>query len=218
MALEIHEELSDHTEIVALLSLVNDVLPLTGTVSNVINKKMKDIRTKRQEILFSGLASGDKLLTEDIIKQEDFLHKFVITYSAAINTRREEKIRMLAKLLKNSEAKSFNVDIDIYEEYLKILDELGYRELKALYFLNNYEKEYSVENKKDYWPDFINDLKNKLNLEDDEVKPFLNRLNSIGCFTISTGLGVTWEDFGVRGELSGIYKKIINIVNRKNKI
>lgn len=56
----------------------------------------------RTKTFFNELRKGNIALTEKIAKSEDFLHKFYISYKAAINTRRREKIKMFGRLLKSS--------------------------------------------------------------------------------------------------------------------
>ncbi len=83
----------------------------------------------------------------------------MITYRAALACYRHEKIQYFARLLNNASGKEFN--IDGYEEYLKIVDELSNREIRILTLIDKYYKETSGES-------FLNSLGNKIWIGDDE--------------------------------------------------
>ena len=84
---------------------------------------------------FDELAKGDVIVDEELLKSEDFLHAYFATTKYALNTRRREKIEMFARLLKSSITEKDISSIDEYEDLLKVLDELSYRELLALRIL-----------------------------------------------------------------------------------
>lgn len=56
----------------------------------------------------------------------------------ALDTRRREKTRMFARLFAGSLPEGGLSDVDEYEDFLAILDELSYRELRALAILSTF--------------------------------------------------------------------------------
>ncbi len=66
-----------------------------------IMNKIQDIRKERLRTFFDELGSGEIELTNNLIESEDFLHCYFATLRAALNTRRREKVRMFAGLLKS---------------------------------------------------------------------------------------------------------------------
>ncbi|MCZ4065667.1 hypothetical protein NB636_02110 [Oxalobacter aliiformigenes] len=126
----------DNVVIRALLQLI----PGGSVVDTIICDTMEKIKKIRQERFFIELKDGKIKLTEEIIKNEDFLHCFFITYNAAIRTRSEEKIGYLAKLLCGSVEDSMFSDVDDYEEILGVVSDLSCREIKLLVLLDDFEK------------------------------------------------------------------------------
>ena len=72
-----------------------------GAIDATLAATLLNIREKRLRIFFDELGSGRIELTQNLIASEDFLHCYFATVKAALNSRREEKIRMFARLLKS---------------------------------------------------------------------------------------------------------------------
>ena len=158
---------------------------------------------------------------------EDFIHKSLITMKAALNTRREQKIRMFARLLAqgvfNNRDKDF-YDTDQYEEYLKILDSLSLREIQLLEILYKYsisvprnqgENDLQWTNK--FWENFIKEAITVLNMttESKEVFAILGRLSRTGCFTFMNGAYIS--DGGDQGKLTSIYYELREVIKESTK-
>lgn len=88
---------------------------------------------------FDELSRGEIELKQELLDNNDFLHCFFATTEAAFKTNRTEKIRFLARLLLAAAVDGRLSDIDEYEEYLGILDDLSNRELAVLTLLDKYE-------------------------------------------------------------------------------
>ncbi len=193
--------------------------PFAAGLDAALLQKLQNIREERVRAFFDGLAEGKIELTEDLIKNEDFLHCFFITAKAALNTRRREKIKMFARLLKTAVVEDTFSNIDEYEEYLSILDELNYQEFSMLLLLDKYESKYprkDTENELQrawrFWPDFINELEKELKFPKEEINDRLARLNRTGCYETFVG-GYANYSGGV-GKLTSTYfrlKKLISV-------
>jgi len=117
---------------------ISTVAVLAGLLSNIGDSLLK----RRQNAFFEELKAKPNMLTEDVVKSEEFVHKFLITYKAVVMTHKAEKIKYLAKLLKSSTISENDIDVDEYEEYLNIITDLSYRELQILSII---DKNYKLD-------------------------------------------------------------------------
>lgn len=154
----------------------------------------QNLRAKRLGILFEELEKGETILSIDLIKSEEFFHRFLITTNAALKTYQDEKIRRFARLLIASTSSNSFSGMDDYEELLSILDELSDREFWILATLERYEMQFSLqpdENEfqqaKRFWQKFIYQIKNDLCIPQDEVDSSLIRLPRSGCYQLFAG-------------------------------
>lgn len=159
----------------------------------LVSQRVKEIRLERSKTFFDELESGLKQLDDETIKSEDFLHKFFISYKAAINTRRREKTKMFSNLFKSSLLKTDVSIVDTFEDYLKILDELSYREIQALYILESF---YSTPRNSDdsnlnwtdkFWDKFVSKLSTDVKISPEKVDSFMIRVSRTGCYELFTG-------------------------------
>lgn len=192
-----------------------------GTVSAIdagIVQKIQNIKENRAKIFFEELDRGNIHLTEEMIKSDDFLHAFYATTKVAMQSRREEKIKLFASYLKSiCQEKTPTQSIDEYEEYLCILDELSYREFQILGILEKYEQEHPVREKQtevqrtdQYWKQFKSEISGLLNISQDEVISTLTRLNRTGLYREITG---TYFDYhGGQGVLTEMYYKLKKMI------
>ena len=159
-----------------------------------------------------SLATGDVVVDEKLLECEDFLHAYYATTKYALNSRRREKIRMFARLLKSSITESEISDVDEYEDILKILDELSYRELLALKILDEYsstprtEEENDLQWTEQFWNEFEQRLSNELRIPKNQVADFMNRIGRTGCYELFTGM--YWDYTGGKGKLTSTYHRL----------
>jgi len=187
---------------------------------------IQNMRETRLRLFFEELDKGDVQLSDEIIQSCDFLHAFFATTKAALNTRRKEKIQMFARILNSFAAKSCEVGIDEYEDYLNVLDELSYREIVVLTILGKYEKMETLESQlsasmraHSFWDDFIQEAAANLSIGRDEVESILLRLTRTGCYRI---FDTTYRDVLEHcGRLTPFYYKLRKLVkhfeNRDNR-
>lgn len=192
-----------------------------GAIDVVLMKTLENIKRERAAAYFDELATGDAVVDEKLLECEDFLHAYYATTKCALNSRRREKIRMFARLLKSSLAESEISAIDKYEDFLKILDELSYRELLALKVLDEYSSTPRTEEQNDlqwtrqFWDEFEQRLADKLNLPKDQVPDFMNRIARTGCYEIFTGM--YWGYAGGQGKLTSTYHKLRKFIEVNNQ-
>lgn len=204
---------SGHPGLQALLKLI----PGWASADALLQARALELRIDRITTFSDELAKGNVELTDDVIKDNDFLHCFFKTTHAVMNTRRKEKIRMFARLLKSSLTGTFS-DADEYEEYLGILDELSFRELRILSILEKYQfpqasGENGLQRATRFWDSFISEIAQH-GIPKDEINAFLTRLNRSGCYA-AFGSDYAGAD-NIKGELTPMYFKLKSAIQDIN--
>lgn len=190
-----------------------------GALDVLLVGTLDDIRRDRSAAFFDELSVDGALITEADIQSEDFLHKYFTTVKVALNTRRREKIVMFAKLLKSSCADDSVSDVDVYEDFLTILDELSFRELKALSILDEYSKRPRLHDHNDlqwtttFWDDFEVRVTRELDLPSEEVSCFMNQIIRTGCYEIFTGGYMDYT--GGKGKLTPTFRRLQALIQKK---
>ena len=194
------------------------LIPLgVGSAADVyLVKTLEKIRLERLRTYFDELTDGDAIVDEDLLISEDFLHSFAVTTRLALNTRRREKIQMFARLLKNSVATSNFIGSDELEEFLSILDDLGYREIQALNLLDKFSNTPKLDGQNDlqwinqFWSSFEIELIQLLNISKSEIPDFMNRITRTGCYEVLTGM--YWDYTGGKGKLTPTYRRFKKLI------
>ena len=165
------------------------LIPYASVVEAAALTAVDRIREDRALTFFEELAVANAIDNPELLEQEDFVHRFLTTMKFALNTRRREKIRMFGRLLKNSTLHDRELaNVDEYEDFLGILDELSYRELRALAILDTFSGAAREENQNDmqwtmtFWDEFCRRLSDELPLPSDEVADYMKRISRTGCF------------------------------------
>jgi len=212
----------------ALLKLV----PGGSSLDTLLSHRGQEIKEERTKAFFDELDKGNIELTEEIIDSEDFIHCFIITLKAAQESRQREKIRIFARLLKFSIKPECFSDINEFEETVKIIEELSYREILILRLLEDFEKnnpDHPIKQipetpiKEDltplniaikYWDTFIKQVQIDFNIPEDEVPNILNRLTRSGLYGIISNM---WKGkYRNQGYLTAIYYNLKNVIQDEN--
>lgn len=184
---------------------------------------IKQMKEKRVEAFFDELAKGELKLTEEVIKSEDFIHRFIITLKAVGGQRRKEKIQYLARLLKNYPLEIGNEELnDEYEIFLNILDNLEYRELHVIVILYDYEKKYPrIEGENEsqrvnkFWADFKKEVCDKMKLSPSEFDGYISRIAGTGVYKDIAG--TYWDYQGGQGYLSDLFYKLVKYIEPSSR-
>lgn len=198
-------------------------IPFGAVVDNMLTVSYNNILVERAKTFYDELDKGEILLNEEIIRNEDFLHAYFATFKAAIYTKQREKIRFFARLLKSSfEEKGFS-EADEYDDYLKILDELSFREIFMLYTLKTYEDSVELsdspkdEDENDelriasrYWTSFYKEINRAISISYSEFKGLISRLVRTGCYSPITSMTPGYE--GDVGKTTEVFAKLIKFI------
>lgn len=218
------------TAIKGLITIAGSLVPSLAVLSavTVVGIELLAIAVReRQErqfkTFFDELNEGKITLNDDIIKNNEFLHRYFITLRTVLKTNRDEKIKVLADFFINRGSRNLDGShTDIYEEYLGIIDELSYRELLILRTLEEFEKrligsgdemesEEERENARiakmsEYWTEFQNTVSGFI--EGSTLVPALmKRLERSGLFQVAANL---LKNDNNRGFLTDLYYDLKN--------
>lgn len=212
------ERYSELPTIRALVQLIP--LGFGGFIDTMLMGRIQEIREYRTREFFDELAAGNSELTEEVIQSEDFIHCFLITAKAALNTRRREKIRLFAKFLRATAKESTPRNTDDFEDLLSVLDDLSYTEWLALVSLSQFSTEPRVLGENDlqwsrrFWGDFISDLSTRLNIPGEEACSFMNRISRTGLY--DQIVGVYWDYEGGVGMVTPKFFRLQKLLEQHN--
>jgi hypothetical protein len=173
--------------------------------------QLNKLRQHRLEIFFDQLSKSTINISDDHIKSNEFIHKYILTLKYVLDTQQKEKIEMFANIFKNSLSKKNNTfNVDTYEDFSKMLNELSYREICALsifeYFYTNRKKE-----KKDnelqfvfsFWNEFEDKIEQELGISKTSVENYMIKISRTGCYKEITGGYLDYN--GGKGILTPMY-------------
>lgn len=203
----------------AVLRGLVQLIPLSigSAIDTALLTKVQTLRADRTAIFFDELASGKENLNPDLLENNEFLHCFFATTEAALRTHRTEKIQYLARLLASSTVSGKFSDVDEYEQYLNILDDLSSREFSVLILLDQYESDHPAQENENrlqratrFWSKFSADLVSEFSIPPQEVDAMLTRLNRTGCYETFVGsfMGYT----GGKGMTTPTFHRLKNFV------
>jgi CRISPR/Cas system CSM-associated protein Csm2 small subunit len=183
----------------------------------VITKTLSNIREERSRAFFDELTKTSRQLEPTVLESEDFLHCYFATVRYALNSRRREKIQMFARLLKASLGETGPRDVDEYEEFLEILDDLTFRELQALAIMDSFSvrprtpEQNNLQWTNTFWDEFEDRIVRELRVPKDEVSDFLNRISRTACYEIFTGGYMDYT--GGKGKLTPTYRRLKRFIS-----
>lgn len=207
------EEYKNNTVVRGLIQLV----PFGGLIDNVVTTGYNNILVDRAKTFYDELNSGEIILTPELIENEDFLHAYFSTLKAALYSRQRSKIRFFSRLLRNGLSDQKINNANEYEDYLKILDELSYREIYILYVLYQceistpqLESENDLQRSSKFWNAFLQQVSTDLSIDTNEVPGLINRLSRTGCYIEFTGGYLGYG--GGQGKTTGIFHKLMDLL------
>ena len=214
-AVSLAERYERHPVVRTLVRLI----PYASAAEAAVLTVVANIRRDRTEVFFDELASANAIDNPELLESEDFVHCFFSTAKFALNTRRREKIRMFARLLNRSAQSDGGLsDVDEYEDFLGILDELSYRELRALDVLDSFYETHAANGPNEmeqimgFWDAFCRRLSAELQIPQDEVPDFMSRIGRTGCLQEHVG----WDATTGMGRLTPTYRRLKEFVQAED--
>jgi len=179
-------------------------------------------RARRLYVFTDEIISLNLNATEEQVKSREFSEAFGAAAERVLQTKREEKIRLLARLFASYvETNDCSPEaFDAFEEELDILDEVGYREFQLPVVLWGHELRFPVDPRENelqrtehYWRDFQSEATKKLGISIDELNAMLQRLTRTGLYQIITGN--YWDYAGNRGYLTPLFERLLRNLRMK---
>jgi hypothetical protein len=216
----VKEELLEKYNGNTMLRSLVQIVPYGALVDVALVTSYNNILIERSKCFFDELVAGNIELTQEIIQSEDFLHSYFSTYKAALYTKQREKIRFLARLLKNGLTTNLLSKADEYDDYLKILDDLTNREITLLFILEKYQNKVNIDQGENalqrsskFWGEFTNECCELLKIDSQELDSFLSRLQRTGCYYEFTGGFIGYS--GGQGEVTKTFFNLRNLIDLK---
>lgn len=178
--------------------------PLTGGIHAILKTRVQSQLKEKEKLFFEELSNGGIELTENLIKNDDFLFRFSAAATAAVAAISKEKISRFARLLAAVTCGEIPTT-DEYEGLLKMLDALSEVEWTFLLILYRYQPKYipfEMGPEKKHWQEMITDetwdeLKKEIQiackLDDFMLTSMVAHLESLGCILTIRG-GLTLND------------------------
>jgi len=175
------------------------------------------MRQERAKVFFDELISGNFNPNSDYIKTDDFVNKYILTMRYVLNTNQKEKVKMFAKIFNNSINKDNKIfNIDIYEDFVGILNELSYREISALSLFETYDTIPMDDDKNElirvdkFWDEFVERMENELNVPKSYINNFMIRITRTGCYEEFNGNFMSYT--AGKGQLTPLYYELKNYI------
>ena len=189
-------------------------LGIGSAVETALLTNLQRINVERLRVFFDELAAGNEQLSPDLIRSDDFLHCYFCTVQAVLRSRRVQKIRYLARLLRSATSLGGPENVDEYEEVLGIVDELSYRELLVLSMLARHERatpqsseENDLQRSVRLWDRFKAEAQERTAMTAELLDAWLLRLPRSGCYELLTG-GYASGPLGGQGKLTPLYYRL----------
>lgn len=226
-ALEIYSGNHFARAIVRQLSLC--AIPVGDIIDSIVTEKYNKLHVDRAAIFFEELDKGQIELTAEVIQSEEFLFSLFSALKASLYTRQKEKVRFFAKLFAKHLTKNQFSKADEYDDYLRILDELTFREIYMLYRLKQYEDTAHLievdeddEDKDDelritsrYWGKFTREMHETLGIEYPEIAGLLTRAGRTGCYAPITSMTLGYR--GNQGKTTRVFEKLVEMIDMKQE-
>jgi len=219
MLTTLYDSYDNQPIIKSLIQLIEvNGVPIGSLIDTSLGKYVSNLKSNRLKSFFDELNTGEIELTDDIIEQNEFLNAYFSTVNYIIRTRSDEKIKCFARILKK--LNNGNIDINEFEDFTSIFNELSEREFAILVIKYQFEQN-NLKNAKDlnpaqltesYWDDFKNEVCLKIGLPEKELDPMLVRLQRTGCYNKHKGY---WEDGpNEQGDTTELFKRIYELIDK----
>lgn len=146
-------------------------IPIPTGADSAIGKAFEIRQKKKLEQLFEIILEDDAITTDDVNDVECIM-VFAKTIEVVNRLIRNDKIKYLAYLLKNT-IKDKKRNIDEFEELLSKLSTLSVREIELLHLLYEAENKnmngQKLFNKNESWKAFMNEAKSLYGLNESEI-------------------------------------------------
>lgn len=199
----------------AVVDEVLESIPVLGSIYSAAKTYQERMEKVSEEIFFEEVninpgISKEKLLSNSLAR------RVLITLEAASKTENIEKIRLLARMLRISANTEERLEFDDYRYYVSLVDDLSPRELGFLDILYNVSTDLPDDEDMgaERWFEFEKLVVHKINIPQNEIQSFIERLARTGCLVRIPLIGSA-----IRARHSRLYLKLRQfIIEESSKI
>ena len=155
------------------------IVPFGDVIDTYINEIVNNFIKQKQEIFLDEILKNDIELCTVDVNDVEFIMNFKKTLDAVNRLSNNDKIKYFANLLKNGYMKKEKISNDEYEEMLRLLNDLSYREINYIFFLYNFENKNDKENK-NYWYNFMLEFEKNFQINRYESFEIYKRIANTG--------------------------------------
>lgn len=192
-------------------------LPIGGVADSFLVTLFNNMKADRLRTFLEELDRQHLPLSQEQIRNEDFLHIFFITTRVVLQTKQTEKIKLFARLLAVGTTSLTTESVNQYEEYLDILDDLSAREFQVLLTLYRFETETNLQPRENelqratrFWNDFAQGVERDIRIPRSQLSGFLTRLSRTGLYEPFLGSYIGYS--GDKGRLTPNFREFIRVI------
>lgn len=177
-----------------IITAVNEIIipsPLVDLVNAGVSRILAtQIKRKQGRVLQDLIES--KAITEEDIKEVDFVIEFAKLLSAVNRTRGNTKIQCMTKIFKGTVCCE-KKDYDLYEEYLQRVYDMSEREMNILFIMHeceqnetmtNYKGDSREQKKSRIWHEEKLRAKEKLGIDEPTLRSIIVGMQRTGFCTV----------------------------------
>ncbi|MCW5922932.1 MAG: hypothetical protein KIS77_11345 [Saprospiraceae bacterium] len=159
-----------------------DYLLEKARVTQAALRTLSEIEQKRATTFFNRLSDNNFEITEELSRNEDFIHACGQTFLSVLKTRRQEKIKYFADLLSNTFSAEQPQEMDEFDFDFNALDNLSFTEIRLVMLLYKFEMTYSDHSTPDVtrkrmnaenWQEFLTSVQKEMNFNREMAEAYL---------------------------------------------
>jgi len=162
-----------------IMAVFRTIVPFGDVIDTNINEIVNNFVKQKQEIFLDEILKNDIELCTVDVNDVEFIMNFKKTLDAVNRLSNNDKIKYFANLLRNGYMKKEKISNDEYEEFLRILNDLSYREINYIFFLYDFENKNDKENK-NYWYNFMSEFEKNFQINRYESYEIYKRIANTG--------------------------------------
>lgn len=176
--------------------------PISGMIAVEAQGQLNRIKERRLTTFLERLESKISGIESEKLGKDEFVHAFFKAASVSLKTHQQEKIALFADLLAGFAKGDLEAELDDYEMFLSILEDLSPIEFKVLLILDKYERTAPVDAPdslrrttqlaEQFWLPFVDEVTAQTGLPMDRLPSTLVRI-------ARTGLYQTWPNSSSKG-------------------
>lgn len=196
---------------IAFQSDIPNAALLAPVVDTTLVTLFQQHRIHRQKLLHDKLNDGSVVLEEDAIKNDAFIHSYLQTVQYVDRARTDKKVERFAQILKSLYRDDIN--IDQFEYYSKVLDEITDLEFALLLIKLSFEDHEYLRDvgkvSREKWEEFTNSACTQLQITPDSLSDLLVRLQGSGCYIIRS----TYGGPPTIGNTTNLFRELVKTVS-----